>query len=244
MTVSNMSIEWGARAGLIAPDETTFRYLEGRPGVQEPLERGRRALVALRHRRRRAPSTARSSSTPPRSRRRSPGARTPARPRRSPAVVPDAGQRGRAARARLHGAGGRRRRSRARPSTASSSARARTAAWATCARPPRSCAASASRPACGRWSCRARCRSRPQAEAEGLDRVFSDAGFEWRNAGCSMCLGMNPDVAGPRGARGLDLQPQLRGSPGPPRAHASDEPRDGRGRGHRRAASSTSGSSS
>jgi len=31
------------------------------------------------------------------------------------------------------------------------------------------------------------------AEAEGLDRVFGDAGFEWRNAGCSMCLAMNPD---------------------------------------------------
>ena len=36
-----------------------------------------------------------------------------------------------------------------------------------------------------------------QAEAEGLDRVFTDAGFEWRNAGCSMCLGMNPDVLAP-----------------------------------------------
>lgn len=32
-----------------------------------------------------------------------------------------------------------------------------------------------------------------QAEAEGLDKIFLDAGFEWRNAGCSMCLGMNPD---------------------------------------------------
>ncbi|MCY4563817.1 MAG: 3-isopropylmalate dehydratase large subunit [Gammaproteobacteria bacterium] len=31
------------------------------------------------------------------------------------------------------------------------------------------------------------------AEREGLDRVFTDAGFEWRDAGCSMCLGMNPD---------------------------------------------------
>jgi 3-isopropylmalate/(R)-2-methylmalate dehydratase large subunit len=33
-----------------------------------------------------------------------------------------------------------------------------------------------------------------QAEAEGLDEVFRAAGFEWRTAGCSMCLGMNPDV--------------------------------------------------
>ena len=32
-----------------------------------------------------------------------------------------------------------------------------------------------------------------QAEAEGLDRVFIDAGFEWREPGCSMCLGMNDD---------------------------------------------------
>jgi 3-isopropylmalate/(R)-2-methylmalate dehydratase large subunit len=33
-----------------------------------------------------------------------------------------------------------------------------------------------------------------QAEQEGLDKVFTDAGFEWREAGCSMCLGMNPDI--------------------------------------------------
>jgi 3-isopropylmalate/(R)-2-methylmalate dehydratase large subunit len=36
-----------------------------------------------------------------------------------------------------------------------------------------------------------------QAEREGLDRVFESAGFEWRQAGCSMCLGMNPDVLAP-----------------------------------------------
>src|SRR2546423_1814134 len=36
-----------------------------------------------------------------------------------------------------------------------------------------------------------------QAETEGLDRIFIDAGFEWRRAGCSMCLGMNPDVLAP-----------------------------------------------
>ena len=33
-----------------------------------------------------------------------------------------------------------------------------------------------------------------QAEQEGLDRIFREAGFEWRDAGCSMCLGMNPDI--------------------------------------------------
>ena len=35
------------------------------------------------------------------------------------------------------------------------------------------------------------------AEAEGLDRLFLDAGFEWRESGCSMCLGMNPDILQP-----------------------------------------------
>jgi 3-isopropylmalate dehydratase large subunit/3-isopropylmalate dehydratase small subunit len=37
-----------------------------------------------------------------------------------------------------------------------------------------------------------------RAEAEGLDKIFIDAGFEWREAGCSMCLGMNPDILSPR----------------------------------------------
>jgi len=37
-----------------------------------------------------------------------------------------------------------------------------------------------------------------QAEREGLDQIFRDAGFEWRDAGCSMCLGMNPDILQPQ----------------------------------------------
>lgn len=45
-------------------------------------------------------------------------------------------------------------------------------------------------------------RVRLQAEAEGLDKIFTEFGAEWRNAGCSMCLGMNPDTmnAGDRSA--------------------------------------------
>jgi len=39
---------------------------------------------------------------------------------------------------------------------------------------------------------------RLQAEAEGLDRIFKAAGGQWRYAGCSMCLGMNPDQLRPR----------------------------------------------
>ena len=38
-----------------------------------------------------------------------------------------------------------------------------------------------------------------QAEEEGLDKIFIDAGFEWRNAGCSACLGMNDDIIPPGG---------------------------------------------
>jgi 3-isopropylmalate/(R)-2-methylmalate dehydratase large subunit len=40
-------------------------------------------------------------------------------------------------------------------------------------------------------------RVRLQAESEGLDTVFKEAGAEWRFAGCSMCLGMNPDILAP-----------------------------------------------
>ena len=40
-------------------------------------------------------------------------------------------------------------------------------------------------------------RVKAQAEAEGLDELFRAAGFDWRSAGCSMCLGMNPDIAAP-----------------------------------------------
>jgi 3-isopropylmalate/(R)-2-methylmalate dehydratase large subunit len=40
-------------------------------------------------------------------------------------------------------------------------------------------------------------RVRLQAESEGLDKIFLEAGGEWRSAGCSMCLGMNPDQLKP-----------------------------------------------
>ena len=61
MTICNMSIEAGARAGLIAPDDTTFAYLEGRPGALRPAPTGSVRSTrwrALRDRRRRRRSTA------------------------------------------------------------------------------------------------------------------------------------------------------------------------------------------
>ena len=221
-----MSIEWGARAGLIAPDDTTFAYLEGRPGVQgdfdEYVERWSR--YALRPRR--AASTPRCASTPPRSRRRSRGAPTPARRCRSRAGVPEPRDEGEQRALEYmgltagHADAGHRDRPRLHRQLHQ--------------QPPR-------RPARGRRDRARRAVAagvhalvvpgsmavKRAAEAEGLDRVFIDAGFEWRNAGCSMCLGMNPDVASPRRAGRLDQQSQLRGPSGPWRPHAPDGPRDG-----------------
>ena len=66
MTICNMSIEWGAKAGLIAPDQTTFDYIEGRPEAPtgRRLGRGRRALDARWSPTTTRPSTRRSCSTP------------------------------------------------------------------------------------------------------------------------------------------------------------------------------------
>ena len=66
MTICNMSIEWGAKAGLIAPDQTTFDYLRGPPGGAEGrrLGRRRRALEDAWSPTTTRPSTRRSSSTP------------------------------------------------------------------------------------------------------------------------------------------------------------------------------------
>jgi 3-isopropylmalate/(R)-2-methylmalate dehydratase large subunit len=54
-----------------------------------------------------------------------------------------------------------------------------------------------------------------QAEAEGLNRIFTDAGFEWRNAGCSMCLAMNDDKAGPGKYVASTSNRNFRGRQGP-----------------------------
>ena len=82
MTVCNMSIEAGAKAGLIAPDDTTFDYLEGRGHAPTGADvgRGRRRLAHAAHRRRRRRSTRRSCIDAADDRARtSPGAPTPAR---------------------------------------------------------------------------------------------------------------------------------------------------------------------
>ena len=74
-----------------------------------------------------------------------------------------------------------------------------------------------------------------QAEAEGLDRIFIEAGFEWREPGCSMCLAMNPDKVPPRERCASTSNRNFVGRQGPGRAHASDVPGHGRGGGGDRA---------
>ena len=102
-----------------------------------------------------------------------------------------------AARADLHGPAAGHARSGTSPSTPCSSARAPTAGWPTCGPPPRSSGAGRSAPAVRALVVPGSARVKAEAEAEGLDRQFTEAGFEWRSAGCSMCLGMNGDILSP-----------------------------------------------
>ena len=72
-----------------------------------------------------------------------------------------------------------------------------------------------------------------QAEAEGLDRIFLDAGFEWREAGCSLCVAMNNDRLEPGKRCASTSNRNFEGRQGIGRAHASDEPDLCRGQRHR-----------
>ena len=235
-----MTIEWGARAGMIAPDETTFAYLEGRPRAppgadwERAVDRLARALLRrrrdLRHARRR------------RRRRAGPagdlGDESRAWSCRSPAAVPDPAsfadpddRSRRDGRSTTWGSGPARR-SRTSASTASSSARARTRGSRISARRPRSSRGSTVDPTRhARSSCPARPQVRRQAEAEGLDRIFLEAGFEWRLRRLLDVPRHEPGHPRPRRALRLDLEPELRGPPGPRRQDAPRQPADGGRRG-------------
>ena len=208
MTVCNMTIKGGGRAGMITPDHTTLSRSSGARGAR----RGPRCLARSPHRRGGRRSTSRSTSTRPRSARWSRGAQ----PRHGlpvTAAVPEPHYRSGRARARVHGARARHadRRDQARPrvhrlvhelADRGSTRRRRVVKGHQVA------------DTCMRWSSPARRRSRRRPSTEGLDEVFRRAGFDWRGAGCSMCLGMNPDIAAPGRAGRVDLEPELRGPPG------------------------------
>ena len=242
MTICNMTIEGGGRAGHDRPRRHDVRLGRGPPRRAGRRSTRRRALARPAHRRRARASTRElvvdaGALSPQVTWGTTPEMVAPVTRRRA-----GARQRGRGARARATWTSSRARRSRTSRSTASSSAPARTRASATCARRrevvrgPQGAATVHAMVVPGSAQVKA------QAEAEGLDEVFRAAGFDWRSAGCSMCLGHEPRH--PRAGRALrlDLEPQLRGPPGPRRAHPPRVARRWPPRPPSRATSSTSGS--
>ena len=230
MTVCNMTIEGGGRAGMIAPDDTTFEWVE-RPG------RGARSAAARRlaraaHRRRRRVRQGGARSTPPSCRRRSPGAPTPAMVAEVTGAVPEPRDEGeqRALEYMALEAGTPIEEIALDRVFIGSCTNSRIGDLREAAEVVRGRRVA---PSVDAMVVPGSQQVKAQAEAEGLDEVFRAAGFDWRSAGCSMCLGMNPDIAAPGRARGLDLEPQLRGPPGPRRALAPRQPEDGRRGGDR-----------
>jgi 3-isopropylmalate/(R)-2-methylmalate dehydratase large subunit len=251
MTVCNMSIEAGARAGHDRARRDHLRLPQG-PRVA-PKGADWDAAVA-RWRSCRA-TTGAVSTNLARDRRRAARADDHLRHQpghghgRSTTPVPDPSAIGRTASAPpvregagLHGPRARQAAARPARSTWCSSAAAPTRACPTCAsRGERSSRAARSPRACACWSCRA-ARHQEAGRGRGLDRIFKEAGAEWREPGCSMCIAMNGDQIEPKAVRRQHEQPQLRRTAGQGRAHllASPVNRSSNGRYRRAALTSTS----
>jgi 3-isopropylmalate/(R)-2-methylmalate dehydratase large subunit len=204
MTICNMSIEGGARAGMIAPDETTFAYVKGRPYAPKGAEWD----AALEYWKSLASDEGATYDTelfiaaeelePYVSWGTNPGQTLPVSanvPR--PESIEDPAERASAERALAYMdlEGG-------IPITDISIDRVflgsctngriedlRAAAKVIEGRKVASTVSAMVVPGSG--------LVKLQAEEEGLDLIFKEAGFEWRDAGCSMCLGMNPDILSP-----------------------------------------------
>jgi len=204
MTVCNMSIEWGARAGMVAPDETTFAYLEGR----EHAPRGARWERALDDWRSLASDPGATYDThvvvevddlvPQVTWGTNPGMVVPVT-----GTVPDpasydaADDRAAVERALAY--------MDLRPGQRIEDIAIDRVFIGSCTNARIEDLRAAAAIVAGR-TVDPRVKAlvvpgsasvRRQAEDEGLDRIFIDAGFEWRLAGCSMCLGMNPDILAP-----------------------------------------------
>ena len=204
MTICNMSIEAGARAGLIAPDDTTFAYLEGRPAAPKGAEweqalDGWRTLASDEDAsydrdveievRELAPQVTWGTN---------PGMVTSiegAVP--DPADFEDPDTRAAAERALAYMA--------LEPGTLMEDIRLDRVFIGSCTNARiedlRTAAAVVRgkrvHPEVRAMVVPGSATVRTQAEGEGLDAIFEAAGFEWRRAGCSMCLGMNPDILAP-----------------------------------------------
>jgi 3-isopropylmalate/(R)-2-methylmalate dehydratase large subunit len=204
LTICNMSIEAGARAGMIAPDETTFAYLEGRPGApsgadwEAAVERWRALPTdpdAVFDRELEIDVSELGSQVTWGT---NPGMVVPidgSVP--DPADMDDADERAAAERALAYMA--------LEPGTPIRAIEVGRVFIGSCTNSRiedlRAAAAVVRghhvHPSVRAMVVPGSAQVKQQAESEGLDRIFVDAGFEWRRAGCSMCLGMNPDVLAP-----------------------------------------------
>ena len=204
MTICNMSIEWGAKAGLIAPDDVTFAYLEGRP--RAPRGREWDDAVARWRALRSDPDATYdvhhvvdvSALVPQVTWGTTPGMVAPVTGSvPDPAAYDDPDDRLAVERALAYMG--------LRPGTPVTDIRVDRVFVGSCTNSRIEDLRAAAAIVAGRHvaaGVRAMvvpgsAKVRAQAESEGLDRVFAAAGFEWRRAGCSMCLGMNPDVLAP-----------------------------------------------
>ncbi|MGH3727456.1 MAG: 3-isopropylmalate dehydratase large subunit [Micromonosporaceae bacterium] len=200
MTVANMSIEWGAKAGMFAPDDTTFRYLEGRTHApkgadwEHALDHWRGLVTDLDASFDREVTIDAAAVTPFVTWGTNPGQGAPlsgAVP--DPAQYTDPVERNAAERALEYMA--------LTPGTSLRDIDIDVVFVGSCTNgriEDLRIAADVLRghkvaPGVRMMVVPGSARVREQAEQEGLDRVFTEAGAEWRFAGCSMCLGMNPD---------------------------------------------------
>jgi 3-isopropylmalate/(R)-2-methylmalate dehydratase large subunit len=204
MTVCNMSIEAGARAGMVAPDAITFAYLQGRPRAPtgQAWQHARRGWEQLGT----DPGAGYHATVvidaaavgPQVTWGTSPGMTASITERiPDPAEAPTDADRQSYARA-LEYMG-------LRPGTPLEGLKVDRVFLGSCTNARIEDLREAAKVARGRkvaGGVRAMVvpgsqRVKAQAEREGLDRIFTEAGFEWRNPGCSMCLGMNDDILGP-----------------------------------------------
>ena len=204
MTICNMSIEGGARAGLIAPDETTFRYVQGRKyapngqAFEEAKESWRELKSANNASFDRSVRLNAAEMKPQVTWGTSPAMVTDVTGKvPNPEDFPEPDMRKAAGRA-LEYMG-------LEAGTEIQSIKLDRVFIGSCTNSRLTDLVAVSRIVKGRKVARGvRAMVVPgsqivkyQAERQGLNRVFADAGFEWRESGCSMCLGMNPDILAP-----------------------------------------------
>ena len=204
MTICNMSIEWGARAGMVAPDQTTFDYLKGRPHAPEGDEWD--AAVAYWKTLYSDPDAAFDREVVMDATQLTPFVTWGTNPGQgvglgesvpSPEDFADPVDRASAERALEYMA--------LDAGTPMREIRVDTVFLGSCTNGRIEDLRLAASVIKGHKIADGlrmlvvpgSARVRLQAMAEGLDQVFTDAGAEWREAGCSMCLGMNPDTLAP-----------------------------------------------